>query len=157
MRELVSSVIRSNSQGLRAGNLFGPNWYYDNQGFSSRATSVSSRRSIAVASEDIDANNHIDDQEDIEVDEESFRSDLERDSVHSSMSERPSAPAPRSSMEMRYISHEERYAQLQRQSQRRSSADTHHTVRDYSQITSAKKGVGKLLILLLSLQVYNYV
>ena len=38
-----------------------------------------------------------DEQEDIEVDEESFRSDLERDSVHGSMYERPL----RSSMEMK--------------------------------------------------------
>jgi hypothetical protein len=51
--ELVS-VIRtnSNSDGIR-GKIFGTNWYYDNQGFS-RATSVSSRRSIAGAAEDFD-------------------------------------------------------------------------------------------------------
>ena len=65
----------------------------------------------------------------IEVDEESFREDLERDSVHSSMSERPPPGTGRSSMEMRSgLSHEERYAQLQRQSQRRSSVETHQTV-----------------------------
>ena len=51
--ELVS-VIRTNtnSDGIR-GKIFGTNWYYDNQGFS-RATSVSSRRSIAGAAEDFD-------------------------------------------------------------------------------------------------------
>ena len=71
-----------------------------------------------------------DNLDNIEVDEESFREDLERDSVHSSMSERP--PPGRSSMEMRSgLSHEERYAQLQRQSQRRSSVETHHTVWQY--------------------------
>ena len=40
-----------------------------------------------------------DEEEEIEVDEESFRSDLERDSIHGSMYERPL----RSSMEMKYV------------------------------------------------------
>ena len=40
-----------------------------------------------------------DEQEEIEVDEESFRSDLERDSIHGSMYERPLRP----SMEMKYV------------------------------------------------------
>lgn len=71
----------------------------------------------------------------IEVDDESFRSDLERDSIHSSMSYHPSAP-PLSIEDGRRMSHEERYAQLQRQSSQseRRSQQRRLPILDTSQI-----------------------
>lgn len=123
MRELVNSVIRMNStDGLRRGssNIENEASFYDNLGFS-RGASVSSKKSIhrSQAELQIDPSQF----DEIEVDDDSFRSDLERDSVHSSMNNYAAAKSFD-----RQMSHEERYARLQRQSQRRTSSGRRNEV-----------------------------
>lgn len=116
MREIVSVIRMNSTDGLRRAaqaTIDNEASFYDNHGFS-RGTSVSSKKSINRSQAELQIDpSHFDE---IEVDEDSFRSDLERDSIHSSMDNY----AATKSFD-RQMSHQERYARLQRQSQRRTS------------------------------------
>lgn len=90
---------------------------FDNQAFS-RGTSISSRKGI------IDDNRLQNEtiEEEANIDGDSFRSDLERDSTHSSMADRPQFQQMGNAA-FRRLSHEQRYEELQRQSISRASME----------------------------------
>jgi hypothetical protein len=109
--------------------------YYDNHGFT-RGSSVSSQLPIIDDNSpyNLEEGQEAEGEEVANLDEESFRSDLERDSAHSSIDNRkwPSEAAtvePASGdrlypgAEFRRMSHEQRYEELQRQSNIRASME----------------------------------